>query len=200
MKVLRAFLWMAVVIVAGLASYTFINQQTESDETQQAVAPIGGPFNLVNHKGEAITRDDILGKNHAIFFGFTNCPDVCPTTLLEVASWLKDLGPDADKLDFYFFSVDPARDTPEVMNDYVTAFDPRITGVTGDEAEMNKTIKAYRAYAKKVQTGEQPDDYTMDHSASVMMFGESGNFRGTISFGENDEVALEKLRRLVKDS
>lgn len=200
MKTLRLFLWAVVVIVAGVATYAVINQQTKPEGSQQAVAPIGGPFNLVNHQGEPITQADILGRNHAIFFGFTNCPDVCPATLLEAASWLKDLGSDAEKVDFYFFSVDPVRDTPEVLQDYVNAFDPRITGVTGDEDEMTRTVKAYRAYAKKVKTGDQPDDYTMDHSASVMMFNSNGDFKGTISFGENDEVALEKLRRLVKNS
>lgn len=200
MKILRLILWACVAIVAAGASYSFISQKATPKTTQQAAVQIGGPFNLLDNKGEVITQSDILGRNHAIFFGFTNCPDICPATLLEVASWLKDLGSDAEKVDFYFFSVDPARDSPEIMNEYVNAFDPRITGVTGDETEMLKTVKSYKAYAQKVKTGEAEDDYTMDHSASVILFNADGSFKGTISFGENDEVALEKLRRLIKNS
>ena len=200
MKILRMVLWLGVVVVAAVASYGYFAKNSVPNQAQQAVTPLGGPFNLLDNKGNKITRDDLLGRNHAIFFGFTNCPDVCPTTLLEVTSWLKDLGPDADKLDFYFFSVDPERDSPEIMNDYVTSFDPRITGITGDPDEMKKTLSAYKIYAKKVDLGDGDGDYTMDHSAFVMMFHPDGSFQGTISFGENDDIALEKLRRLVKNS
>lgn len=198
MKTLRLVLWIGVALFAAVASYAFINQSSKPNQTQQAVKPLGAPFNLVDHEGQPITRDDLLGRHHAIFFGFTNCPDVCPMTLLEAASWIKDLGDDSDKLDFYFFSVDPERDSPEVMKDYVTAFDPRITGITGDPDEMAKTLSAYKIYSKKVDLGD--GDYTMDHSAFVMLFKADGSFKGTISFGENDDVALEKLRRLVKSS
>lgn len=201
MKLVRIILWCAVVVVAGVAGYAALERTSQTTPaqqiTQQAAVPIGGPFNLVSHTGNPITRDDLLGNNHVIFFGFTHCPDICPATLLEAASWLKDLGSAAENVDFYFFSVDPARDTPEVLSEYVNAFDERITGVTGSEDEMARTLKAYKAYAKKVQTGEQADDYTMDHSASVMLFARNGDFRGTISYGENNEVALEKLRRLA---
>ena len=199
MKILRLFLWACVAIVAAITSYAVINQQTKPDKIQQAgITPIGGPFSLINNKGEAISRDDLLGHNHAIFFGFTNCPDICPATLLEVASWMKDLGSDADKIDFYFFSVDPTRDTPEILNDYVNAFDPRITGVTGGAEEMTRALSAYKAYAAKVDLDD--GDYTMDHSASILLFKPDGSFKGTISFGEKDEIALEKLRRLIKSS
>ncbi len=200
MKTLRLMLWIGVAVLAAVVSYAFVSQNSTPDQTQQAVQPLGAPFNLVDHEGKPITRDDLLGRHHAIFFGFTNCPDICPTTLLEVASWMKDLGQDGNKLDFYFFTVDPERDNPEVMKDYVTAFDPRITGVTGDPDEMSKTLGAYKIYSKKVDLGDGDGDYTMDHSAFVMMFKSDGSFKGTISFGENDEIALEKLRRLIKNS
>ncbi len=200
MKIFRLILWACVALFAAVITYTVITKNSKPAQTQQAVTPLGGPFDLLDNNGKAITHDDLLGRNHAIFFGFTNCPDICPTTLLEVTSWMKDLGSESDKLDFYFFSVDPQRDTPEIMNDYVTAFDPRITGVTGDPEEMKKTLAAYKVYAKRVDLGDGDGDYTMDHSAFVMMFNSEGHFKGTISFGENDEVALEKLRRLVKNS
>ena len=200
MKALRLVLWIGVAVLAAVVSYAFISQNSKPAQTQQAIKPLGAPFNLVDHEGKPITQSDLLGRHHAIFFGFTNCPDICPTTLLEVASWMKELGDDSNKLDFYFFTVDPERDNPEVMKDYVTAFDPRITGVTGDPDEMSKTLSAYKVYAKKVDLGDGDGDYTMDHSAFVMMFKPDGSFKGTISFGENDEIALEKLRRLVKSS
>lgn len=200
MKKLRLVLWVGVALLAAAVSYAFISQNSKPAQTQQAVKPLGAPFNLVDHEGKPITRDDLMGRHHAIFFGFTNCPDVCPATLLEVSSWIKDLGSESDKLDFYFFTVDPERDNPEVMKDYVTAFDPRITGVTGDPEEMSKTLSAYKIYSKKVDLGDGDGDYTMDHSAFIMMFKPDGSFKGTISFGENDDIALEKLRRLVKNS
>ncbi len=200
MKTLRLILWIGVAVVAAAVSYAYVSKNSKSKQTQQAVTPLGAPFNLIDNKGEAITRDNLLGNNHAIFFGFTNCPDICPTTLLEAASWLKQLGSDSEKVDFYFFTVDPERDTPEIMNDYVNAFDPRITGVTGDPAEMKKTLSAYKIFAKRVDLGDGDGDYTMDHSAFVMLFNAEGRFKGTISFGENDDIALEKLRRLVKNS
>jgi protein SCO1/2 len=200
MKTFRIILWVGVALVAAAVSFAFVSKQMKPEPVQQAVSPIGGEFKLVDHEGQALTQEDMLGRNHAIFFGFTNCPDVCPGTLLEVASWLKDLEDDSNKLDFYFFSVDPERDTHPVMKDYVTAFDPRITGVTGDPEEMKRTLKAYKIFAKKVDLGDGDGDYTMDHSAFVMLFNAKGDFKGTISFGENDEVALEKLRRLVKNS
>lgn len=200
MKTLRLVLWIGVALVAAVVGYAYINQNSKPKQTQEAVVPLGAPFNLIDHEGKQITRNDLLGRHHALFFGFTNCPDVCPATLLEVASWLKDLGDDGKKLDFYFFTVDPERDGPEVMKDYVTAFDPRITGVTGDPEEMSKTLKAYKIHYKKVDLGDGDGDYTMDHSAFVMMFKPDGSFKGTISFGENDDIALEKLRRLIKKS
>lgn len=199
MKTLRLVLWIGVAIVAAVASYAFVSQNMKPAQTQQAVTPLGGPFDLVDHEGKPITHADLLGRNHAIFFGFTNCPDVCPTTLLEVASWIKDLGDESDKIDFYFFTVDPERDHPEIMKSYVTAFDPGITGITGDPDEMSKTLSAYKIHSQKVDLGDGDGDYTMDHSAFVMMFNANGNFRGTISFGENDDIALEKLRRLIKN-
>ena len=198
MKIVRLFLWAFVAIAAGLTGFALLDQNNSSEVEQQAVKPIGGPFNLIDHNGEKITQADLLGRNHAIFFGFTNCPDICPTTLLQTANWLKELDGDAEKLDFYFFSVDPERDTPEILNDYVNAFDKRITGVTGDTEEMAKTIKAYKAYSQRVDLGE--GDYTMDHSATVLLFRPDGRLQGTISFDENDETALAKLRRLVKNS
>ena len=197
MKILRMVLWAMVVIFGGVASYAWLTIGNEPKVVDQGTVRIGGPFNLVSHKGAPITDKDLAGKSHAIFFGFTNCPDICPTTLLETAGWMKELGSDADKMGFYFFTVDPEHDTPEVMTEYINAFDSRIMGVTGDPEEMTKTIKSYRAYAKRVELDD--GDYTMDHSAFIMLFTAEGDFKGTISYGESNEIAVEKLRRLIKN-
>lgn len=198
MKNIRIALWALVAIFAGISGYVWLGQSNKAELEQVAAVKIGGPFDLIKHDGSKITQDDIVGRDHAIFFGFTHCPDICPTTLMQTAGWLKELGEDSEKLDFYFFSVDPERDTPEILSQYVNAFDPRITGVTGDIQEMEKTIKSYKVYSKRVELDD--DDYTMDHAAYVLMFRAGGNFIGTISFDESQDTAIAKLRRLIKKS
>lgn len=197
MKILRTVLWIMVAVFAGVASYAWLTIGNDPKIVNQGTVKIGGPFELVRHTGDPITDKELLGKSHAIFFGFTNCPDICPTTLLETAGWMKELGEDANKMGFYFFTVDPEHDTPQVMSDYVNAFDSRIVGITGDAAKMTETIKSYRAYAKRVELDD--GDYTMDHSAFVMLFDPAGDFQGTISYGESNDIAVEKLRRLIKN-
>jgi len=198
MRSIRIVLWCMVALFAGVSAYLWLSQNQSQQSVIEDRITIGGPFELVTNTGNPITQEAFSGRPHALFFGFTHCPDICPTTLLDAAGWLKGLGPDANNLDFYFFSVDPERDTPEVLNDYVNAFDSRITGVTGPVAEMDKALKAYRIYAKRVEL--EDDDYTMDHSAAVLLFRADGSLQGTISYGENPDTALAKLRRLVKNS
>ena len=124
---------------------------------------------------EALFRD----KPSAMFFGFTHCPDVCPTTLMEMGGWIEALGADADKLRFVFVTVDPERDTPEVMNDYVTAFSDRIVGVTGEPEEVHAMVKDYKIFSRKVPL--EGGDYTMDHTASMILLDANGSFVGTIA-------------------
>lgn len=162
------------------------------------VAAIGGPFDLIRTDGSRITYDDLKGKPHALFFGFTNCPEVCPTTLYEASGWLKQMGDDADKLTFYFFSVDPERDTKEVLAEYVGAFDSRIVGITGTVENMAQATQAYRVYVKKVPT--EDGDYTVDHGASIYLMNADRSFSGTIAYGESGETALQKLKNLVKSN
>ncbi len=197
MKTFRIVLWLLVAVVSGVGAYGWLSGNTGQKVAQAPTVKIGGPFKLLAHTGLPITEAALAGRNHAIFFGFTNCPDICPTTLLQAAGWLKQLGDDASKVDFYFFSVDPERDTAEILNDYVTAFDPRITGVTGDAEEVARVIKSYRVYAQRVDLEE--DDYTIDHSATVLLFSSEGELKGTISFDENKETAIGKLKRLIKN-
>ncbi|GGB51526.1 hypothetical protein GCM10011316_24440 [Roseibium aquae] len=199
LKALRYGAWAAVAALA-IASGTLVYLQSTQSPTGggaliEPLATIGGPFELVNANGETVTDADLSDKPKVIFFGFTYCPDVCPTSLYELQGWIEALGPDADKLHYAFVSVDPERDTPDVIGDYVGAFDERIMALTGSPEQVNQAIKAYRVYAKKVPLDD--GDYTMDHSASMFLMNTDNQFVGTIAYGEAEETALLKLRRLI---
>lgn len=178
-----------MILAAGLISFQFYT-------SNQAVA-FGGPFELVDHNGGTITEQAFRGTPTAVFFGFTHCPEVCPTTLYEMDGWLEQLGPDADKVKAYFVSVDPERDTPEVIKTYLENFSGRITGITGTPADVMEMTRDFRIYANKVDL--ENGDYTMDHTASILLLKRNGDFFGTIAYQENPETALEKLRRLIRE-
>src|SRR4051795_8871436 len=115
-----------------------------------APAAIGGPFRLTDQAGQTVTEKNLQGKPTLIFFGFTHCPDVCPTSLFEISEVLRALGKDADRVNAYFISVDPERDTKDAMKDYLSSFDPHLKGLTGDPEQIAKVLSAYRVYARKV--------------------------------------------------
>lgn len=155
----------------------------------------GAPFTLVDQKSQPITEAAFRGQPSVVFFGFTHCPEVCPTTLFEMAGWLKDLGSDGQNLRAYFVSIDPERDTPEIMNTYISNFSDRILGITGDPEKVHAMAKAFGIYWKKVPT--DGGDYTMDHTASVLLLDGKGDFAGTIAYGESAETAKTKLKNLA---
>jgi protein SCO1/2 len=157
--------------------------------------PYGAPFALVDQKGAPITEAAFRGQPSAVFFGFTHCPEVCPTTLFEMDGWLKKLGDDGKNLRAYFVSVDPERDTAPILDTYVSNISDRITGITGEPDKVNAMAKAFGIYSRKVDL--EGGDYTMDHTASVILLGSDGSFAGTIAYGENPDVALDKLKRLA---
>jgi protein SCO1/2 len=157
--------------------------------------PFGAPFTLVDEKGAPITEAAFRGHPSLLFFGYTNCPDVCPTTLSDMAVWLKTMGDGGKNLRAFFITVDPERDTPEVMKNYVTSVSDRITGITGDPDKVHAMAKAFDIYWKKVDSAD--GFYTMDHSAAVMLLDAKGDFAGTISYGENADTAIAKLKRLA---
>lgn len=159
--------------------------------------PFGAPFALVDQKGGEITEAAFKGSPTALFFGFTHCPEVCPTTLYELDGWLSQMGADGDRVEAFFVSVDPERDTPEVLDRYVSNVSSRITGITGTPEKVAEMTKAFKIYAKKVPL--DGDDYTMDHTASILLLGRRGDFFGTIAYGESAETAIAKLTRLVKE-
>ena len=157
--------------------------------------PFGAPFALTDQKGQPITEAAFRGHPSAVFFGFTHCPEVCPTTLFELAGWLKTIGDEGKDIRAYFVTVDPARDTPEVMGAYVGNVSDRITGITGEPAKVEAMARAHSIYFKRVEL--EGGDYTMDHTASVLLLDRKGDFFGTISYGENPDTALAKLKRLA---
>ncbi|TAK48535.1 MAG: SCO family protein [Xanthobacteraceae bacterium] len=158
-----------------------------------AKAMIGGPFQLVDQTGETVTERDLKGRPSLLFFGFTHCPDVCPTTLFEVSELLRALGPEADKVGAYFISVDPERDTPAVMKDYLASFDPHLKGLSGSAEATARMLTAYRVYAKKVPL--ESGGYTMDHTALVYLIGRDGNFVAPFSLKRRPDEAAAELRR-----
>ncbi|HEV2507583.1 MAG TPA: SCO family protein [Mesorhizobium sp.] len=159
--------------------------------------PFGAPFALTDQTGKPVTEAAFRGQPTVVFFGFTHCPEVCPTTLFELAGWLKTLGDEGKDIKAYFVSIDPERDTPDVIKNYVTNFSDRIVGITGEPDKVRAMAKSFGIYFKRVDTGD--GDYTMDHTASVLMLKRNGDFFGTIAYEENPDTALAKLKRLAKE-
>ena len=151
-------------------------------------------FILTDHNGQPFAPSRWLGRPTMVLFGFTFCPDVCPTTLSDISDWLADLGPDADRLQVALISVDPERDTPAVLAEYLSNFDPRITGLTGRLPEVEKAAADFRARFEKLP---RDDDYTMNHTAGVFLFAADGRFASIIDFHEDRRFAIPKIRRIL---
>ncbi len=162
----------------------------------RSMVQIGGPFSLVDQDGRPVTETSLLGKPTAVFFGFTYCPEVCPTTMTDLTAWLKALGPDADKLNVVFISVDPERDTPQQLKTYLSNFDPHIRGYTGTPEAIAKTAKEYRVYYQKVP--QDGGGYTIDHSSAIYLFDAKGGFVAPIGYQSPADRAVGQLRDLIK--
>ena len=191
-------LLMASAFLAGLVlcfGVILIVSGRLSTPVAQQVAAIGGPFKLTDQDGHAVTDQELKGRPFLVFFGFTNCPDVCPTTLFEVSEILRALGPDADRTRALFITVDPERDTPAVMKEYLSSFDPHLSGLTGDPAAVAAVAKAYRVYFKKVPLDQ--GGYTMDHTAIVYLMDKAGRFVSPFSLKRTTDAAAADLRRYL---
>ncbi|EUB96158.1 electron transport protein SCO1/SenC [Rhizobium sp. CF080] len=198
MKSFRIVLWIAVVALAGvLVALTLTFTRSKQ---QLAEGPFGVPFQLVAQNGQPITEKAFQDKPTALFFGFTHCPEVCPTTLFELNGWLHKVDPDGTKLNGYFVSIDPERDSPELLGQYVSNVTDRVKGISGPPAKVQEMAKGFKVYFKKVPVDEKDPsgDYTMDHTASVFLLDNGGRFAGTIAYGENPDVAVKKLENLIK--
>ncbi|MBJ3785925.1 SCO family protein [Devosia sediminis] len=189
---LRLVLWLLVAFAAlaatGLYAYTTLNRPAR-------VAGLGqGDYQLATTSGEAFTAASLVGSPSMVFFGFTHCPEVCPTSLAEMTTWYEALGDEARDLKSFFITVDPERDTADVVADYV-GWTGHVTGVTGSVEETAKATASWAVYAEKVPL--EGADYTMDHTASIFLINAEGEFEGTIAYRESSDTALAKLRRLL---
>jgi protein SCO1/2 len=199
MKIFRIILWsvtIAVVVTLGVISFGWQKETTTNNE------PYGVAFQLIDQKNNEITEAAFREKPTAVFFGFTHCPEICPTTLYELDSWLEQADPNGDKISAYFVSVDPEKDTAEILDLYVGNVTKRVTGITGAPEKISKMLKGFNIYFKKIplDANEPNGDYTMDHTASIFLLKDGGRFKGTIAYGENPETAIQKLKNLISGS
>ena len=162
---------------------------------QGGTASVGGPFRLLDQDGRVVTENTYGGRPHLVFFGFTHCPDVCPTTLFQISEVLRAAGDRGRDLRALFVTVDPERDDAAALKTYLSSFDPRIVGLTGDPAAIERAIKAYRAYARKVPTKD--GDYTMEHTALVYIMDAQNRFLGALDLTRPaDEVAAQLAKKI----
>ena len=188
---------LAAAMLAGVAVLAAIAIVLWPRGGNVAVTPsaVGGPFKLVDQNGRTVTDADFQGKPFLVFFGFTHCPDICPTALFDMSETMRRLGPDAEKMSALFISVDPDRDTPAVLKDYLQSFHPRISALTGTQAEVDAVTKAYKAYAKRVPL--DGGSYTMDHSAIVYLMDRGGRFVAPFNLKRPADEAAKDLRRYL---
>ena len=163
--------------------------------TVAAPAAIGGPFQLTDQAGRIVTEKSLQGRPTLIFFGFTHCPDVCPTSLFEISEVLRAMGEDANRVNAYFISVDPERDTDAAMKDYLSSFDSHLKGLTGDPDAVAKVISGFRVYARKVPLKD--GNYTMDHTALIYLMDRDGHFVSPFNLKRTPEEAAADLKRYL---
>jgi protein SCO1/2 len=159
---------------------------------------IGGPFSLTDRNGKRVTEKTYAGKYLLVFFGYTYCPDVCPSELQVMSAALDQLGPDAEKIQPLFITIDPARDTPQVMKDYVSNFNPRLVGLTGSEEDIAAVAAKYRVYDGKAPGAKSATDYLMDHSAIVYLMRPDGTFLKHFTYGTDPKALAEAIRTAME--
>lgn len=195
LKTLRLVLWFAVLVAAGFALYAFTDRPGDPPAADGYADSVGGPFTLTAADGSTVTERDLTGKPFVIFFGFTRCPDVCPTTLARLAQLRKRMGEAGDRFEIVFVSVDPESDSPEDIGNYVALFDTPILGLTGTPDQLAQITDAYHVFYEKVPI--DGGGYTIDHSASVFLMNREGRLQSIIDHHEDAETSLAKLERLV---
>lgn len=160
----------------------------------EAAAPAAGHFNLVDHNGNKVTDADYAGKYRLVYFGFTYCPDMCPTGLQSMSRAMDLLGDKAAKVQPLFITIDPERDTPAVMKDYVSNFHPSIIGLTGTHAEVDAAAKAYNVYYKKAEQVDD-DNYMMDHSTIIFLISPEGKFIEAFKEDVDPKLLIDALKK-----
>lgn len=195
LRALRTWLWVAVAALGltALAAAFLLRQQPPAADGFGVAQ-----FDLVDQNGNPVDETVFAGHPSALFFGFTHCPEVCPTTMAEMSAWFDALGEEGGDLRAYFVSVDPQRDTPAILGDYISWVSDRITGITGDPEQIDVLARAWGVFYEKVPL--DGGGYTIDHTASVFLLDRQGQFQGTIAYREDMETALGKLRNLLAKS
>ena len=187
-------------VAVGIAAWFLTPRSNEAPDqstgTALTEADIGGAFWLTDHHGNRVSNDDFRGRYMLVFFGFTHCPDVCPSTLRDISMALDHLDNEADAIQPLFITLDPERDDVEAMADYVTAFDPRVLGLTGTREEIDRATAAYRIYSARVPLGD--DDYTVDHSAYTYLLDREGEYLAHFSFGVDPEEMAEGIEHAIE--
>lgn len=189
---MRSILVAILVVAAAVVGWLTFDWY----RTQHVARSFGDAFTLVQGDGGEITEAAFRGKPSVLFFGFTHCPEVCPTTLFEIDGWLNQLGDEGKDIRAFFVTIDPERDTPEMVGSYVGNVSDRIVGISGEPDKVFAMAKSFGIYWKKVEL--EGGDYTMDHTASILLLNRQGDFAGTIAYGENPDNAIAKLKRLAK--
>ena len=179
----------AMLLLGAVAVFTLVPMSG-----QRSPSAIGGAFDLIDQNKTPVTEQALLGSPSIIFFGYTHCPDVCPTALTEIGEIYKALGADGDRLKTFFITVDPERDTADLLKLYLESFDPRVKALTGSREKIDATMRAYRAFARKVPL--EGDAYVMDHTALVYLMDKQGDFVQSMNFDEPPEKNAARIRKL----
>ena len=193
----RFFLWALVLVAAGTVGFLALRgaDDTPTRSSETGAMTLGGPFTLVGADGRPFSSARLNGRPYAIFFGFTQCPDVCPTTLARMVRLRNELGQGPGSFDIVFVSVDPERDGPAEVGRYAEMFGSPVIGLTGSPGQISQVKKQFGIFSQKVPDGA--GSYTVDHTATVLLFGRDGKFDSTIAHEEQDPAALDKLRRIT---
>lgn len=188
----------AGLVVGGLAALSMLPPSaTRPGGTTAGKAAVGGPFELTNQDGKRVTDKDFHGKLMLVYFGYTFCPDVCPAGLQVISAALDKLGPKADEVTPVFISLDPERDTPAKLKEYLGSFSPRLVGLTGTPEDIAKVAKEYRAYYKKVPDPKHPADYTVDHTSIIYIMGRDGNFVSHATHATNVDALTGLIQKAL---
>jgi protein SCO1/2 len=186
-----ALLAFAALVAAGSLLWQSLQETRD--------ASIGGSFTLTDADGRVVSDADFRGKYLLVYFGYTYCPDICPTTMADLGIALRKMGPAADSLQPLFITVDPDRDTPEVLKRYTAQFSPRLLGLTGTLAQIKKVEKSYKVYTERHTTGPGSDDYLMDHSSLYYLMDPEGHFVAVLDAGQPSDALAEDIRQHMEE-
>ncbi len=196
LKLIRIIAWSIAAAICVLVAGAVYEHRNASQQSAQSIVQIGGPFTLTTHMGEPLIDTQLHGAPFMVFFGYTNCPDICPNTLYETTQLLNILGDRGKNLKVLFITGDPERDTPQVLNTYLQSFHTNIIGLTGTPEQIAQVVRNYRAYAKKTPP-DANGNYALDHSTAMYLMGRFGTFITAIDPKAPQEKQLETIKRYL---